>query len=108
MLRCPDEELLELLGAAYRVRRRHFGNRVHLNFLINAKSGRCGEDCGYCSQSRVSTAPIEKYDLLEPGKPDSIDRGGVTYLLSPNRMMSKNAYGQANMACLAEISKWEV
>ncbi|MBN2577952.1 MAG: biotin synthase BioB [Pirellulales bacterium] len=68
VLRCPDEELLDLLAAAYRVRRRYFGNRVHLNYLINAKSGHCGEDCGYCSQSRVSTAPIEKYDLLEPEK----------------------------------------
>jgi biotin synthase len=66
MLRAPDDELLDILAAAYRVRRRHFGNRVHLNFLINAKSGHCGEDCGYCSQSRISTAPIEKYDLLEP------------------------------------------
>jgi biotin synthase len=66
VLRAPDGELLDILAAAYRVRRRFFGNRVHLNFLINAKSGHCGEDCGYCSQSRVSTAMIEKYNLLEP------------------------------------------
>jgi biotin synthase len=68
LLRAPDGELLDLLAAAYRVRQRHFGNQVHLNFLINAKSGHCSEDCGYCSQSRISTAAIEKYDLLEPGK----------------------------------------
>ncbi len=64
ILRSPDHELLELLGAAYRVRHRWFGNRVHLNFLINAKSGRCGEDCGYCSQSSVSKAEVWKYDLV--------------------------------------------
>ena len=52
ILRSPDDELLELLSAAYRVRRRWWGNQVRLNFLINAKSGSCGEDCGYCSQSR--------------------------------------------------------
>jgi biotin synthase len=68
LLRAPDGELLDLLAAAYRVRQRHFGNQVRLNFLINAKSGHCGEDCGYCSQSRISTAAIETYDLLEPGK----------------------------------------
>ena len=62
----PTHELLDLLAAAYRVRHRWFGNRVHLNFLINAKSGHCGEDCGYCSQSRVSKAEIPKYDLLDP------------------------------------------
>jgi biotin synthase len=66
ILRSPDEELLELLAAAYRVRHRWFGNRVHLNFLFNAKSGRCGEDCGYCSQSRVSRADIPTYDLVDP------------------------------------------
>jgi biotin synthase len=66
VLRADDQELLDLLAAAYRVRFRWFGNRVHLNFLINAKSGRCGEDCGYCSQSKVSTAEIPKYDLRSP------------------------------------------
>jgi biotin synthase len=68
LLRAPDEQLLEILAAAYRVRHRHFGNTVHLNFLINAKSGLCGEDCGYCAQSRVSTAEIPKYNLVEPAK----------------------------------------
>ena len=49
ILRAGDEELLDLLAAAYRIRHRWFGNRVDLNFLINAKSGLCGEDCGYCT-----------------------------------------------------------
>ena len=52
--------------AAYRVRHYFFGNRVELNFLINAKSGQCGEDCGYCSQSRVSKAEIPHYSLITP------------------------------------------
>lgn len=64
ILRSSDDDLLDLLAAAYRVRRRWFGNRVHLNFLINAKSGQCGEDCGYCSQSRVSKADIPRYHLM--------------------------------------------
>ena len=68
LLLAPDEQLLEILAAAYRVRRRFFGNTVSMNFLINAKSGLCGEDCGYCSQSRVSTAEIPKYNLVEPEK----------------------------------------
>ena len=64
ILRAGDEELLDLLAAAYRIRHRWFGNRVDLNFLINAKSGLCGEDCGYCAQSRVSKAEIPRYKLL--------------------------------------------
>lgn len=66
VLRSSDEELLDVLAAAYRVRHRWFGNRVHLNFLVNAKSGRCGEDCGYCAQSVQSKADVSSYDLLSP------------------------------------------
>ncbi|WP_285848670.1 biotin synthase BioB [Paenibacillus sp. MER TA 81-3] len=65
VLRADDDELLAIMDAAYRVRRHYFGNKVKLNLIINAKSGYCPEDCGYCSQSRVSDAPIEKYTLLE-------------------------------------------
>ncbi|MCL6626341.1 MAG: nicotinamide-nucleotide amidohydrolase family protein, partial [Alicyclobacillus shizuokensis] len=64
VLGCPDTRLLDLLAAAYRVRERFCGHRVHLHMLINAKSGLCPEDCHYCSQSAVSTAEIEKYPLV--------------------------------------------
>jgi biotin synthase len=71
VLAAPDEELVDLLAAAFRVRRHHFGNGVRLNFLVNAKSGHCGEDCGYCSQSRVSTAEIPRHQLL--GKEELVE-----------------------------------
>lgn len=65
VLEAPDSELLPILHAAYRVRRASFGNKVKLNLIMNAKSGLCPEDCGYCSQSIVSSAPIEKYPMLD-------------------------------------------
>lgn len=68
VLRSPDEEILDVLAAAYRVRRQYFGNRVQLYFLMNAKSGLCPEDCGYCSQSKVSDAEIPRYNLLNAQK----------------------------------------
>ena len=64
VLECPDEQILDLLAATYRVRLRFRGRRVHLHMLINAKSGLCPEDCHYCSQSRISTADIERYPLV--------------------------------------------
>lgn len=68
VLAAPDVELLDVLAAAYRVRHHHFGNRVQLYFLMNAKSGLCPEDCGYCSQSKVSDAEIPRYNLLNAEK----------------------------------------
>ena len=68
VLAAPDDELLDLLAAAYRVRRRYFGNTVQLYFLMNAKSGLCPEDCGYCSQSKVSEAEIPRYNILNREK----------------------------------------
>ncbi len=64
ILNSSDQDLLELTAAAYRLRYRFFGNTVQLYFLVNAKSGLCPEDCGYCSQSKVSSAPIQKYRML--------------------------------------------
>lgn len=63
ILLSPDEDILELLSAAYAIRRTHFQHTVQLYYLKNAKSGLCPEDCGYCSQSKVSDAPIEKYTI---------------------------------------------
>ncbi len=68
MLQSADAGLLDLLSAAYRVRRHYFANRVQLYFLMNAKSGLCPEDCGYCSQSKVSEAEIPRYNLLSTEK----------------------------------------
>ena len=68
ILESSDVELLDLLAAAWRVRHRHFGTTVQLFFLMNAKSGLCPEDCGYCSQSKVSDAEIPRYNLLSEPK----------------------------------------
>jgi biotin synthase len=67
ILNSPDEELLELLNGSYVIRHHYFGNKVKLNKIINTKSGLCPENCGYCSQSSISDAPIEKYRMIDKG-----------------------------------------
>lgn len=68
ILASDDSEILDLLAATYRLRRHYFGNQVQLYFLKNAKSGLCPEDCGYCSQSKISDAEIPKYPMLNEAK----------------------------------------
>src|SRR5215468_11369483 len=72
VLRAPADELLALLDAAFRVRRAHWGRRVSLHVLENAKLGACPEDCGFCSQSSKhgspgGEAPIKSVDELVGG-----------------------------------------
>ena len=68
ILQSSDDQLLDIMAAAYRIRRQFFGNTVQLYFLMNAKSGLCPEDCSYCSQSRDSQAEIPKYNILSRDK----------------------------------------
>jgi biotin synthase len=86
ILEANDDELLPLLQAAFRVRKHYYGKKVKLNMIINAKSGLCPEDCGYCSQSIVSTAPVQKYTLLDKdtllaGAHEAVARNAGTYCI---------------------------
>ena len=63
IVNCPDERLSGLLLATRKVREAYFGKRVKICMLRNAQSGICPEDCGYCSQSRISKADIPVYKL---------------------------------------------
>src|ERR1700689_1887589 len=65
-LSSPDDELMDVVAAAFRVRLRYFGRRVKLNYLVNIKSGLCPEDCFYCSQRLGSAADVLKYTWLKP------------------------------------------
>jgi biotin synthase len=65
VLSAPDSDLPELLSAAFAVRHRRFGRRVKLCMLLNAKSGLCPEDCGYCSQAKGVDTGVDKYRLLD-------------------------------------------
>jgi molybdopterin guanine dinucleotide-containing S/N-oxide reductase-like protein len=48
-----------------------------------------------------------KYDPVEPGNPDSLEKGGCVAILTPDRMLSKNVPGMAPNSCLIEVEKWE-
>jgi biotin synthase len=65
ILQCPDDDLLLLLNGSFKIRKHYYGKKVKLNMIMNTKSGLCPENCGYCSQSIVSKAPIEKYRMLD-------------------------------------------
>ncbi|MFV2067430.1 MAG: biotin synthase BioB [Pirellulales bacterium] len=86
VLESSDDDLLDVMAAAFRVRRHFFGTRVQLYFLMNAKSGLCSEDCEYCSQSKIASSNIPKYNLLDrrailDGARLAIERKAKTYCI---------------------------
>jgi biotin synthase len=104
IMRAGDEELLDIIAAAYRLRRRWFGKTVQLYFLMNAKSGLCPEDCSYCSQSKVSEADIPRYNLLSrdkllDGARIAAERGAKTYCI----VISARGPNEREMAAVTKI-----
>ena len=57
------ERLVEL---AWQIRQDRFGDSTDLCSLVNAKSGGCAEDCGFCAQSRFADAPTPMHALMDP------------------------------------------
>ncbi len=64
ILLTSDDDILSVINAAYEIRRYYYGNKVKLNLIINAKSGLCPEDCGYCAQSIKAKTEIDRYTLI--------------------------------------------
>lgn len=61
-LAMPLEPLIEQADA---VRKVHIGSELQLCSILNAKSGRCSEDCKFCAQSARHHAEVDVYDLKD-------------------------------------------
>jgi biotin synthase len=86
VLQCPDDELLGLLQAAFRVRLKYHGRDVRLHVLRNAKSGMCRENCAFCSQAIGSYSGVDRYQMqsvaeLVEGARKAHSMGAVKYCM---------------------------
>jgi biotin synthase len=60
------DEILALVDRAWEARRDRFGDSTDMCSLVNAKSGGCAEDCGFCAQSKYAEAPTPMHGMLNP------------------------------------------
>src|SRR5882672_11028412 len=60
------EEIGNLIERAWKVREENFGDSTDMCSLVNAKSGGCAEDCGFCAQSRYAEADTPMHAMMEP------------------------------------------
>src|SRR5665647_2062262 len=54
-----------LFAEAARIRDQFVGSSVHLCSIINAKSGRCAENCAFCAQSAHHETGVDVYQLVD-------------------------------------------
>lgn len=106
ILEAPDVELLAILDAAFRVRRRYFGRRVHLHILQNAKSGMCRENCSFCSQAIGAYSVVDRYrmqtvDELVDGARAAHDRKAVKYCM----VTATRGPSDAELATICEAAR---
>ncbi|RMA93123.1 biotin synthase BioB [Hydrogenothermus marinus] len=64
ILNIPDEQVMDLVEEASKIREYFFKNEVEFCSLINAKNGGCSEDCSFCAQSSKYPTPINAYGLV--------------------------------------------
>lgn len=64
LLQVSQEDLLYLFQAASSIRRFFKGEKVFVCSIVNAKSGKCTEDCAFCSQSSRHKTVIKRHPLL--------------------------------------------
>lgn len=98
----PGQEVL--WSGADRIRQHFHGSRFSLCAIINARSGRCSEDCRFCAQSARYRSNIDEYEAIDPEEALRLaaenDRYGVHRL---SLVTSGRSVDERLLARLAEI-----
>jgi biotin synthase len=64
LLEAKGPDVVDLVAVANRVRVEFNGNEIDLCSLLNAKSGKCSEDCAFCAQSAHYQTDAPTYPLM--------------------------------------------
>jgi biotin synthase len=59
-------EIEALVERAWEARVNRFADSTDMCSLVNAKSGGCAEDCGFCAQSKYAEAETPLHAMMEP------------------------------------------
>ncbi len=102
VLSLPRSALPDLLQAASQVRRHFKGDTVVFCAIVNAKSGRCPEDCIFCAQSAHHQTNIPEWPLKPPDEVIAAARKDAPYATLFGIVTSGRALDQKELALVQQ------
>jgi biotin synthase len=98
LLEAKGPDVMDLVAVANRVRAEFNGNEIDLCSLLNAKSGKCSEDCAFCAQSAhyqtdAPTYPLMNADqMVKEAREAQKKRTGRFCLISSGRQLNDKEF----------------
>ena len=98
LLETKGPDVMDLVAVANRVRVEFNGNEIDFCSLLNAKSGKCSEDCAFCAQSAhyqtdAPTYPLMNADqMVKEAKEAQKRRTGRFCLISSGRQLNDKEF----------------
>lgn len=111
LIHVQGTDRLALYLAASRVKEHFIGNRISLCSIINAKSGRCPENCAFCAQSAHHSSDVPVYPLVDEeslvfGAREAEKNGSVCYgIVTSGTTISKGEELERICRALARIRR---
>jgi biotin synthase len=101
--------LTAYLAGAHQLREQAFGNRVKLCSIINAKSGRCPENCAFCAQSAhyrtgAPVYPLKSREEIVAGALHAVAEGSHCYgIVTSGARLAPGAELDTVLAAIGDI-----
>lgn len=80
LAKIKDRDTFHMMAGADMIREKYFKNQVHLCAICNGKSGKCSENCRFCSQSKYYHSDIGIYPLMEK---EALCQGALDLMETP-------------------------
>lgn len=111
ILSARGARLTSLMAMAHRTRELHFGEKVEVCSIINAKSGRCSENCSFCAQSahhrtNAPVFPLKSKEEIVAGAKQAEAEGSHCYgIVTSGTRVRPGEEFERILAAIAEIRR---
>lgn len=109
ILKAKGSELSLFFAGAHRIKEHFLGDKIDLCSIINAKSGRCAENCSFCAQSAHSRTDAPVYpivsneDIIEGAKNAAMENSHCFGIVTSGSRVTKGEEFDRILKAIREI-----